>query len=263
MTCSDGSLRMFCTYNNAQCVHYLSSYDGGLTWEGEAAIPELHCPRTSYHYTLDEDGTIYMVFVYTDPVRLGGILPRDRFVLIRSLDGIHWEFLMDIWRRTSIPNEAPANLFQTVDPSVTVTKEHLFVTAGWSEKKDFDGPHNAQCQTILKLDKKKLRPYPHFPENYARADDIVKLSLTPPSKVTYRAGETLDLTGGSITVHYYDQPAETLPLDAEGICIQEPDLRIRHTAEFPAPDLSVPGEKWLRVTYRSFAAVLHITVTPA
>jgi hypothetical protein len=77
----------------------------------------------------------------------------------------------------------------------------------------------------------------------------------------YRAGEALDLTGGGLTVHYYGQPAQTLPLDAEGICIQEPDLQIRHTNSFPEPDLSVPGEKWLRVTYRSFAAVLRITVT--
>lgn len=261
VSCADGDLRMYCSWNDSDCVRYYESHDNGVTWEGEYALPKLACARSSHALMEDpyEPGTYYMLLVYNEAVTWGAIFPRTRLVLLKSTDGKNWDFLMDCKRWDDVTDDRLTNINQIVDPSVTVTEDYVFVLTGWSEQTS-GGSHNLQKQNILKLRKVDLTPYETWPENYAEEKDIIHIRATAPTKTGYNVGEELDLTGGFITVSYYDGTSETVSLIDSNVKITEPDLTIRYTSVFAAPDMSVSGEKILRVDYKNFADTFRITV---
>lgn len=261
VACSDGDLRMYCTWNDSDCIRYYESHDNGATWEGEYAIPEMSCARSSHALMEDSynPGTTYMAFVHDEPATWDATTPRSRLVLMRTTNGKNWEFLMDCLRWEDVPDDRVGNINQVVDPSITVTEDYIFVLTGWSEESD-NTSHQKQRQHILKLKKADLTAYEAWPGT-ADAKDIVTIEVTAPDKVLYQKGESLDLTGGSITVHYYDGTTEPVALTADGVEITEPDEAINYTVEFAAPDMNECGTKLLRVTYKNFADNFRIQVS--
>lgn len=171
---------------------------------------------------------------------------------------------MDLWRWDDTSLGRTSNINQIVDPSITVTKDYIFVTAGWSEsiadEKCLCRFHNNQRQTMIKIDKSKLVPYEKWPENYAQDDEILFISVTAPLKLSYQVGEKLDLTGGFLTVHYYDGSSEKVSLEDPEVSISEPDKKNNYSAKFEAPDMEKAEMKLLRVTYKTFADNFTITV---
>ena len=252
---NDGSLkcvRMFCTWNDGRAVRYFDSYDYGKTWEAEKAMPELSGGRNSFAYNIDpETGYIYLAYLYGMPDGDDTIYPRSRFVLLRSVDGEKWEFMMDVWRWDDVPDDSMDNVNQTVDPSLTIDGDYIYVTAGLSEACE-DTAHNAQRQTVVRLDKNKLTPYAAFPENYAAEDAICDVEVTAPQKRTYLQGQELDLTGGYVTVHYYDGSTKQVSLTDASVKVTRPDASWLWTSEFDTEAYPLTGKvgmQWIRVEY--------------
>ena len=259
-----GVLRMLCTWNYTENTRCLVSYDYGATWQDEYAIAQLHCSRSSFNYDVDDDGTIYMCYLHVDPTdgdKQSLCYLRNRFGLIRSRDGgATWEYLMDVWRWDDVPNDYLANISQIVNPSITVTEDFIFVTAGWSEEVGVgNNSHNELSQTLVKIDKNALTAYEEWPDNYAQPTDMVKIEVTAPEKLLYQAGEPLDLKGGFLTVYYYDGSTKVVPLTDTGVEITEPDGN-NYTPRFPEPNMNIVGQKLLRVTYETFADNFTILV---
>ena len=80
-------------------------------------------------------------------------------------------------------------------------------------------------------------------------EDIEKIEVTKdPDKTYYGRNETLDLTGGMITVTYNDgKPTEELSMTAEGVTVI-------------APNMSVNGKKRVEVKYGGHSATFIIEV---
>lgn len=253
---ADGSLycvRMFCTWNDGRTVRYFDSFDYGKTWTSERALPELSGGRNSFAYAVDyETGYIYLTYLYGEPTDDDSIYPRNRLVLLRSKDATNWEYLMDVWRWEDVPGDKYDHVNQTVDPSLTINGDYIYVTAGWSEVYKAGTSHNDQRQTLVVLDKSKLTAYEAFPEDYTADKDIVYVEVTAPEKVTYILGEELDLTGGYMTVHYFDGTTEQLPLTDENITLERPDASWLWTSEFDTTDYPLTGKtgkQWIRAEY--------------
>lgn len=262
----DGSLkclRMFCTWNDTNEVRYFDSYDYGATWSQEHALPELGCGRSSYAYNIDwnageDDYAIYLTFLYGE--RDGDFYPRNRLVLIASKDGEKWDFLMDVWRWEDVPDDNLAHINQTVDPSITIDGDIIYVTAGWSEARDTKTHHNAQRQTVVRLDKTKLTVKDSFPEQLASADDITYIEVSKPTKTEYIQGEKLDLSGGYLTVHYYGGATQQIPLDDANVTITRADANHLWSTRFPAADTRTAGDHWFRVEYQNFAHGFNVYI---
>ncbi len=264
ISCSDGTLRMYCTWNESSSLRYFESVDGGKTWGNEQAIPEISCPRSSLCVREDPSnpGTWYMVFVYTDPADWGVIFPRTRLALLRTTDGKNWEYMMDCWRWEDVLDDRLININQVVNPGISVTEDYIFVSSGWSQcTGDAYGVHNELENQVLKINKADLVPYESFPEGYAEAKDILSITATAPDKTVYQTGEALDLTGGSLLVSYYDGTTEVIPMTDSRVSVVEPLLdELFYTADFNAPDMSVAGTKILRVDFENFADNITIVV---
>lgn len=81
--------------------------------------------------------------------------------------------------------------------------------------------------------------------------DVSSIAVTTlPTKSTYEVGETLDLTGGELTVTYSDSSTEKVSLTAEGVTTTKPNM-------------SSTGDKTISVTYQSKTTTFKITVTAA
>lgn len=77
--------------------------------------------------------------------------------------------------------------------------------------------------------------------------DLVSITVRPPTRVTYTAGETFDPSGLSVTATYSD--GSTADVTSE--------------ATITGPDLSAPGSPLVTVTYLDQTATVTITVTAA
>ncbi|MCH5598413.1 sialidase family protein [Niabella ginsengisoli] len=163
----DGKLRLYTPWSEAPSIHYAESDDNGITWKGDHPSDSLKNSRSSF--ALIEDSyakkpTFYMIWVYDDLyASLINYLPRDRLALARSYDGKNWEYLMDVDRWIS-PNVKKGNrsIVQILDPSLTATKDYLFITIGRSEKEGKQG-HNEQRLRVYRLTKTDLNPYDYWP----------------------------------------------------------------------------------------------------
>ncbi len=163
IACADGSLRMYYSRNYLGCMQYTVSYDNGVTWEGLYQIPEIQLPMTSFAVMEDPTvpGTYYMVCCVGKTNYLGAIYPRTRFVLLKSTDGMNWEFQMNIERMSSynsVQNGAP--LYQILDPSLLITEDYVYITIGRSEREYSENDansHQAQRIYYVRVEKDKLQ----------------------------------------------------------------------------------------------------------
>lgn len=113
---------------------------------------------------------------------------------------------------------------------------------------------------INKEHKSELTPYEEWPDLYAKPDDMVQIQVTAPDKLTYKVGEDLDVTGGYLTVHYYDGSTKEISLSDASVKIDEPDESNNYDTNFLASDMREVGFKFLRVVYEGFADNFTILV---
>lgn len=161
--CADGSLRMYYSRNTLGCMQYTVSHDNGVTWEGLYQMPHIQLPMTSYAIMEDptEQGIFYMVCANGTPEYLGAITPRTRFVLLKSTDGMNWEFLMNIERMPDVNSvQNGVELYQILDPSLQITKDYVYITIGRSEREysaEDASSHQAQRIYYVRVEKDKLQ----------------------------------------------------------------------------------------------------------
>jgi len=259
IACSDGTLRMYCTWNktnsgkSSDSLRYFISYDNGVTWEGEYAIPQIANPCSSLAVDRDTDGTHYMICVYAEKY-------RTRLALFRTADGKNWEYLMDCWRWEDAPGDRFNKINQVVDPSITVTEDYIMVTSGWSEKESTG--HNEQRQHVLKIAKSELKPYEQWPnfEDYTDPKDIIYIEAVDIPK-EHLVGEKLNIEDAYLLVHHLDGTTSKVPMSDSGVVIEEVIENYNlWTNEMPAPDMSKLGKKMLRIRYKLFGCNAHIEV---
>lgn len=167
---TDGKLRLYTPWSEAPSIHYAESSDNGVTWKGDHPSDSLKNSRSSFALIEDPYAgkpTFYIAWVYDDLyASLINFLPRDRLALARSYDGKTWEYLMDVERWVS-PNVKAGKraIVQILDPSLTATKDDLFITIGRSEKEGKQG-HNEQRLRVYRIHKADLKPYKQWPSVY-------------------------------------------------------------------------------------------------
>jgi len=123
----------------------------------------LPCARSSFGVDRDLSASglvYYMVWVFNHPDDNPKVqFPRSRLGLVKSTDGKNWTYLMDVERWISPDDPSGNPISHIVDPGITVTPTHLFITMGLS---DLDVPsgdgntHNAQKLRVVRIDKSKL-----------------------------------------------------------------------------------------------------------
>jgi hypothetical protein len=118
---------------------------------------------TSYAVYEDPEtpGTWYMVCCDQVTASLGSIFPRDRFVLLRSEDGMNWEFLMNIERMFDHKSVVNGEyLYQLLDPCLYVDGDYVHITFGRSEYEAV-GPHQDQRVIYMRVEKdeREARPW--------------------------------------------------------------------------------------------------------
>ena len=165
LECADGTLRMYNSWNNYECIIYSESTDYGVTWGPIQKMEDFICARSSMQFVRDpyaeNDTTYYMVWVYGDPESASSAMARSRLSLARSTDGKNWEFLGDIWRWESTYRNGTGGslLNHIVDPFVKVTEDYVIIGTGLSEKLGVGGDnsyHGAQRQHIWTVPKASL-----------------------------------------------------------------------------------------------------------
>ena len=167
--CADGRIRMLNSWNNYNGFVYCDSFDNGETWGPLQHIEELTCNRSSFAIARDtyaeNDTTYYMVWCYDIPFGSPNPLPRSRFALAKSTDGMNWEVLGDVWRWESAdrlgPKPANGNatlINHIVDPAITVTEDYVIVGSGISEYStgNHEHYHNVQLQHVWRISKDTL-----------------------------------------------------------------------------------------------------------
>jgi len=174
LECSDGSLRMYNSWNDHGCIVYSESFDRGVTWGELIPIRELASTRASmqFHRDLyaDNDTTYYMVWVYCKTASLSSpAMPRSRLCLARSTDGKNWDFLGDLWRwEHHYSTFGNGSFAHAVDAFVKTTKDRVVCGAGFCEHDMLEGEsgckfHNAQRQHIWSIPKSELEARPISP----------------------------------------------------------------------------------------------------
>lgn len=171
--CADGSLRLYNSRNDTHFMCYSESYDFGRTWKGLYTIRELQCPKSSCAICEDpyEPGTHYLAWVNDKPVSRGNGSNRTRLSLARSYDGKQWHYLCDAERMClRYADEMPYTvipLFQIVDPSITVTRDYVYLSYGISmfgdknaKQGELKAFHHEQRPALVRFEKKKLLDQP-------------------------------------------------------------------------------------------------------
>lgn len=254
--CSDGTLRMYYSRNELGCVQYTESYDNGVTWVGQGQIPQMQTAFSSYSIVEDdvEKGTYYMVWVNDTPLKLGAVFARSRLSLARSRDGKNWEFLCDVERVS--PYVWSSNLtvsspvFQIIDPSIKVTKDHILVTYGCSDRTLYDGNqyHNGSHIKVVRLDKDKLtsRAWDAFSLSSLTFTQRIELIALPQTQ--FAVGSQFFYEGGQIRLTALDE-----------------SVTVCDTARFylkEQPDMSYAGQKQITLYNRNgFSVTYTITVS--
>ena len=193
--CSDGTLRMYYSRNYLGCMQYTVSEDNGVTWEGMYQIPELQCAMTSFAIIEDPTvrGTYYMLWINGAADYLGSMLPRVRPCLLRSTDGMNWEFLMNCEYMPEIRSTTNGEaLYQILDPSLYVTEDYVYVTFGRSEREYAENnanSHQAQRCYYLRVEKEKLTSRAWDASTIAnmKYPKAIEISTMPQTEFKYNA----------------------------------------------------------------------------
>ena len=246
----DGPLIQYCSYNDSGCMRYTLSEDNGETWSNEYALPQIPCALGSFSVKEDpfEEGTYYMSTIYMPPYSLGNGRPRHRIALLRSYDGINWEFLADIDRWGNISDGGRAEIMQNVNMNLGFSDEYIFPLFTRSEQYQNNSTgHNIQLQRIYRFEKSKLKPYDVWPKEYYINPKAITNIIANPRKTEYAVGETIDAKDVELLISYYDNSTDlTTVAAANGV--------------ITAPDMSTPGRKKVIVDYELFRDVYEIQI---
>lgn len=171
--CADGTLRLYNSRNDCRFICYIESRDFGKTWSGFQTVRELQCAKSSFGVVQDpyEEGTYYMAWVNDKATYRGSLNGRTRLSLARSCDGKTWKFLCDAEHTSLRYVDDMAHLYrplyQILDPSVTVTKDYVFVTYGISPFQSKDAEpgslhmiHHEQRPAFVRFSKAELKELP-------------------------------------------------------------------------------------------------------
>ena len=162
LQCADGTLRMYCSWNNLGNIMYSISRDDGRTWSRIYELDGFISSRSSMQFVRDPygptDTTYYMLWL-RDELHPGNPLSENRtqLCLAYSTDGMNWEYIGDIWRnecRYSKDLNGVA-ISHLVDPFIQVTEDYIICGSGVSEK-IADTYHNAQRQHIWSIARDSL-----------------------------------------------------------------------------------------------------------
>ena len=227
--CSDGSMRLYMTRSDYGCIQYTVSYDNGVTWEGQYQIPEMQCAMSSYSVVQDpDDGTYYMVWVNDTPVARGSAYSRTRLTLVRSVDGMNWEFVCDVEHMSEeiygLKATVTSPIMQIVDPSIHVDKDYVYVTYGRSESSDvMPTNHNGLRARMFRVEKDKLTTREWDAATMSNMLFTKSIEVTKPFKVRYGYGDMFSHAGGEVTVTRMDGTTEII--DTRNLyLLEEPDL---------------------------------------
>ncbi len=157
LECDDGTLRMYCSWNNLGNIMYSESKDGGVTWSEIHELEGFISSRSSMQFVRDPYGptdTTYWMLWLKDELHPGNYLTENRtqLCLAYSTDGKNWEYIGDIWRfecrYSKVPDGVAIN--HLVDPFIQVTEDYIICGSGIS-KELADTYHNAQRQHIWSI----------------------------------------------------------------------------------------------------------------
>ena len=160
---ANGILRLYSSWNDYGCIVYSESTDNGVTWGPIQYLEGYVCSKSSMQFAkdtyADNNTTYYMVWVKNDttddPEESQASMPRSHLVLEKSVDGINWTYLGDIWRWESKYYSNTADIQHIVDPFITVTEDYLIIGSGLSEKVG-TAAHHAQREHIYSVRKDTL-----------------------------------------------------------------------------------------------------------
>lgn len=171
--CADGSLCLYNSRNDTRFVCYSESHDFGKTWEGLHTIREMQCGKSSSAFCEDpyEPGTHYMVWVNDAPFTRGNCNGRTRISMARTRDGRNWNYLGDgEYMSLRFADKMPhlfIPLFQILDPSITITKDYIYLTYGISMYSARDAKpgnahmvHHIQRPALVRFEKEFLKEQP-------------------------------------------------------------------------------------------------------
>ena len=195
----------YSTYNSSLTIRYSLSYDGGVTWEGDYAIPDIPCGWNSMTIEQDrETGIYYMATFMQIPSAYDNGFPRLRVVLLSSEDGLNWNFVADVDRWGDVSDADMGLIMQGVNMYLAVDKDYIFVTFSRSEAFSDSGSHNLQVGRLYRFEKAKLDTYDEWPAEYIiNPKELLYIEADPLS--TYVAeGESFDPTGSKLILHHYD-----------------------------------------------------------
>lgn len=234
--CTDGTLRMYYSRSGYGCMQYTESKDGGITWEGQYALPEFQCAKSSFSVIKDasKKGTYYLVWVNNNPVVAGSNFSRSRLSLARSTDGKKWTFLCDLER---MPEEIYGNdmasstpLFQNIDPGILVTDDYVYVVWARSDGTDPDkltgsstNYHQGLRPRIVRIEKDKLTERAWDKTSTSDVLFPKSIEITKPIKVRYGLGDIFGYSGGTATVTAIDGSKKTIPTERLNL-VEEPDM---------------------------------------
>ncbi len=246
----DGPLIQYCSYNDGGCMRYTLSEDNGETWSDEYALPQIPCALGSFSVKEDpyDEGTFYMSTIYMPPYSLGNGRPRHRISLLRSYDGLNWEYLADIDRWGDVSDGGRAEIMQNVNMRISFSEEYIFPLFTRSEQYANNSTgHNIQLQRIYRFEKAKLKAYDVWPQEYYINPKAITNIVANPRKTTYAVGETIDPKDVELLISYYDSPTDLTTVDDIGAVIT-------------SPDMTTPGKKKVTVDYKLFRDVYEIQV---
>ena len=255
-----GTLIQYSSHNECNTMRYTLSYDNGETWVGDYAMPEIPCGDNSCCVKEDpyEPGTYYMVAPYNLSPGFGYNHPRFRNVLLRSYDGLNWEFLADVDRWGQITDYNHANIMQQVNAYICITEDYVFPTFSRSDQflADAGHSHHMQIGRLYRFEKDKLDVYDEWPSEYVIPDKEITCIEVMPGKTRVELNDSDPLAGTTVKVNYYNAESETYDL-AELMDMKDAD---KPRAFAVLPDLSTAGVKSVAIDYRHFRAVYTLQV---
>lgn len=224
---SDSVLRMYNT-REYDCTVYTESHDFGKTWEGIYSVPYLQNSTSSYGIVQDpETGIYYMACLNNVARNYNSTMPRNRLSLIRSIDGKNWEFVMDIERFSSCANYLSTEIYQILDPSITIADGFMYITMGRSYAAS--SGHNRQSILLERLEISKLPESTEWDDaNIADATRAKKLEISTDPTYDYSVGDTFSLDGGVV---------KAIAFNGEETYYNMSELRMITDT----PDMSTPG----------------------
>lgn len=238
-----GTLLDYTTYNADDSMRYHVSFDGGVTWEGDYAIPYITvCGMNTCTIEWDEETqAYYLATQYNIRGTLRSGHGRHRVALMRSYDGYNWEYLCDVDRWGDLSDTDRGHIMHCVNMYLDITDDYVFVCFSRSER-FAETTHRIQEGRMFRFDKDKLTAYEEWPAEYAVKDNaIVSIEGISDDVMT----QSNYSTEGIFKVYYYDGTTELVNL--RDAIVSNDSLRLIR-------------EKDITIDYKFFRTVLRINV---